>query len=83
MPSLGESVPQILLIITAVVSFAAGVYCLVRFGKTRKNVFLILGLLFTFLLPGICVYLVAHWLVQAQPPTPIITYGPPPDHNVP
>jgi len=61
-------------VLLSLASFGAGVYCLVRYAKTRKAVLLIVGLILTFLLPGICLVFA---LVVFIPSTTIV-YGPPP-----
>jgi hypothetical protein len=81
MPTLPDSLPQIILIALAVISCAAGIFCLIKFAKTRRPLFLILGLLLTFILPGVCLYLIAR--TGTPPVDSIMTYGPPPSHDVP
>jgi len=66
-------------IILSLASLGAGIYCLVRYAKTRKVVFLIVGLILTFFLPGIC--LVAVLVVYI--PSTTIVYGPPPTFPTP
>jgi len=61
-------------IILSLASLGAGIYCLIRYARTRKAALLIVGLVLTFILPGIC--LVAA-LVAFIPSTTIV-YGPPP-----
>jgi len=63
-----------LALVLALASLAAGIYCLVRYAKTRKVALLITGLVLTFVLPGICLVLA---LVSFIPSTTIV-YGPPP-----
>ena len=61
-------------VILSLVSLAGGIFCIVRYVKTRKIVFLIVGLLLTFILPGlfICAALVVFI------PSTMVVYGPPP-----
>jgi CHASE2 domain-containing sensor protein len=58
---------------------AAGVVCLIRYGKTRKSVFLIVGLLLTLLLPG-CIILLAILVILPQA---FVVYGPPSSNYIP
>ncbi|GEM_PF-6480149 len=85
MQSASELLPWIITITAAAISFAAGILCLVRFAKTRKPLYLVLGLLLTFLVPGALLYWGTHyWITQGMPPPdPIITYGPPPSTDLP
>jgi hypothetical protein len=80
MPSTPELLPWIIAIAAAVLSFAAGMLCLIRFVKTRKPLFLGLGLLLTFLLPGVLLFLSTQ---MASPPDPVMVYGPPPSADAP
>ncbi len=51
-----------------------GIFCLVRYAQTRRNLFLILGLVFTFVVPGLLVcFVFGIWI-----PNTIVAYGPPP-----
>ncbi len=79
----------ILVIIVAVLlslaSMGGGVYCIVRYAKTRKVVLLIVGLILTLVLPGLflCavlgIYIPSAMIVYGPPPPPTnIVYGPPP-----
>lgn len=75
----------ILAVLFSLASLGGGVYCIVRYAKTRKVVFLIVGVILTFLLPGIClcaalgVYIPSTTIVYGPPPLPTtIVYGPPP-----
>jgi hypothetical protein len=61
-------------IILSLVSLAGGIFCIVRYVKTKKIALLIVGLLLTFILPGICLCLVLVSFI----PSPMIVYGPPP-----
>ena len=61
------------------VPFAVGVTLLVRYMRTRRRLFLVLGLLFTFVLPGLLILsLAAGWL-----PLPGMVYAPPPHFTPP
>jgi len=72
-------------IILGLVSLGSGIYCIVRYARSRKVVMLIVGLILTFIVPGIfvCVVLGAFipntLIVYGTPPSPtMIVYGPPP-----
>jgi hypothetical protein len=74
----------VIAVILSLASLGSGIYCLVRYAKTRKVVFLIAGLILTFILPGIClcavvgVYIPSTTIVYGPPPSTTIVYGPPP-----
>lgn len=55
-------------------SFGAGIYFIVRYAKTRRTLFLILGLVLMFILPGVCLCVVLGVYI----PSTTIVYGPPP-----
>ena len=55
-------------------SLGGGIYCLVRYARTRRTSYLIAGVALTFVLPGICLLIV---LVGFIPNTTVV-YGPPP-----
>ena len=61
-------------VILSLVSLAVGIFFIVRFAKTRKTAYLIVGLLLTFIVPGalLCLALVVFI------PTTMVVYGPPP-----
>jgi len=61
-------------IILSLVSLAVGVFYIVRYAKTRKKAYLIVGLLLTFILPGVCLCLALVVFI----PSTMIVYGPPP-----
>lgn len=69
--------PLIVLIILAVLGLAsliAGIVCLIFYFKTRKTLLLIIGLLLTFLVPGLfCCIVLALWI-----PNAFVVYAPPP-----
>lgn len=61
------------------VLFVVGVALLVRYMRTRRRLLLVLGLLFTFVLPGLLILAwAAGWL-----PMPGIVYAPPPHFTPP
>jgi len=78
--SIIDSLPLICLIALAVISFILGIISLIQFARSRKPLFLILGLVLTFLLPGVCLFLSTRLLT---PPDPFMVYGPPPSNHVP
>jgi nicotinamide riboside transporter PnuC len=72
-------------VILGLVSLGSGIYCIVRYARSRKVVTLIVGLILTLIVPGIflCVALGAFipstMIVYGPPPPPTtIVYGPPP-----
>jgi hypothetical protein len=65
--------------LAAVIIFIIGIYCLIRYWKTRRKALLFAGLIMTFLLPGCLLYLV--FLVGF--PNAFMAYGPPPSNDVP
>ena len=71
-------------IILALVSLGCGIFCIVRYARTRKVVWLIVGLVLTFIVPGelLCVALGVFipnvMIVYGPPPPTNIVYGPPP-----
>jgi hypothetical protein len=73
----------VLAVILSLISLAGGIFCIVRYAKTRKIAFLIIGLILTFIIPGLClfatlvVYIPSATVVYGPPPT-MIVYGPPP-----
>jgi hypothetical protein len=88
MSSIVDSLPTILVIALAIVSFVLGILFLVLFARRRKILFLILGLLLTFILPGVFLCLACLlWLPNAAvvygPPPTIMVYGPPPSNRIP
>lgn len=64
----------VIAVILSLVSLAGGIYCIVRYGKTRKIVFLIVGLLLTFILPGLFIWAALAVFI----PSTMVVYGPPP-----
>ncbi len=58
----------------ALLLFVLGVCLLIRYARTRRRLPLVLGLLFTFVLPGLLILAwAAGWL-----PLPGMVYAPPP-----
>ncbi len=65
---------SILAALLGLASLIAGIVCLVRYAQTRQTLFLVLGLLLTFILPGMVVCCaLSVWI-----PSVMVTYGPPP-----
>jgi len=64
----------ILAVIFSLASLGGGVYCIIRYARTRKTIFLILGVILMFILPGICLCA----LLGIYIPSTTIVYGPPP-----
>ena len=70
-------------VILSLVSLAGGIFCIVRFAKTRKIAYLIVGLILTFIIPGLCLFatlvvsIPSTTVVYGPPPT-MMVYGPPP-----
>ena len=71
-------------VILALVSLGCGIFCIVRYAKTRKVVWLIVGLVLTFIVPGVLlcvalgVFIPSVMMVYGPPPPTNIVYGPPP-----
>jgi uncharacterized membrane protein YkgB len=79
MSSSSETLLLICLLGLALIAFIAGVVLLIQFARTRKVAYLIIGLLLTFLLPGIlCCLSFLFWA-----PHIFMAYGPPPSNYVP
>ncbi len=82
------NITTILIIAAAVIlalgSLGGGIFCIVRYAKTRKVVWLIVGLLLTFIVPGLLlcvalgVFIPSVMIVYGPPPPTQIVYGPPP-----
>jgi uncharacterized membrane protein YkgB len=79
MSSSSETLLLICLLGLALIAFIAGVVLLIQFARTRKVAYLIIGLLLTFLLPGILCCL--SFLLWA--PHTFVVYGPPPSNYIP
>jgi hypothetical protein len=69
--------------VLSLASLGCGVYCIVRYARTRKVIFLVAGLILTFILPGalfciaLGIYIPSTMIVYGPPPTSVV-YGPPP-----
>ena len=70
--------------ILGLASLGGGIFCIVRYAKTRKAVWLIVGLVLTFIVPGLLfcvalgVFIPSTIIVYGPPPPTTIIYGPPP-----
>jgi hypothetical protein len=64
-------------VLLALASLGGGIYCLIRYAKTRKKAFLIVGLILSFILPGIFLCIALGIFI----PSTMIVYGPPPEIN--
>lgn len=62
-------------VVLSLISLAGGIFCIIRYVKTRKIAFLIVGLILTFILPGL--FLCAFLMVFI--PSTMVVYGPPPN----
>jgi hypothetical protein len=67
---------MIIAILCFLASLAGGIVCIVRYVRTRKVAMLILGLVLTLVVPGICLCIA---LAVAIPGT-LMAYGPPPEY---
>jgi hypothetical protein len=72
--SIAVIVGTLVIAVLGLTSLAAGIFCLVRFMRTRNRVLLVVGLLLTFVAPGVLFCLaVALWA-----PAATVVYGPAP-----
>ncbi len=63
-------------IVLGLISSGIGIFFLVRYVRTRKRSYLVIGLLLTFIVPGLLgCFSFSVWL-----PNAFIAYGPPPDY---
>lgn len=73
----------IISVIIAVISLIFGIFFLIKYAKTRKNIYLIVGILLTFVIPGIIIYIIFMFYTGSSPmieygPNPGMLYGPGP-----
>jgi hypothetical protein len=61
-------------VILSLISLGCGIFCIVRYAKTRKVVWLIGGLILTFIVPGLLICVALGVFI----PSTMIVYGPPP-----
>ena len=64
-----------ILAITAIVSFVFGILSFIKYSKKRKTIYLVLGILLTFIVPGILLYLIFRFYVIP----PMVVYMPNPN----
>jgi hypothetical protein len=69
------SLGLLIAVVVSVVSFVVGVYCMIRYGKTRQVGLVYAGLLLMFILPGV---LLLGTLNGFRPPA-MGCYGPDPN----
>ena len=77
--SIAVVVGTVVVAVLGLVSLAAGIFCLIRFMRTRRRALLVVGLLLTFVAPGILFCLIVGYWVPAA----LIVYGPPPPELAP
>jgi hypothetical protein len=66
------------LVIVSIISLIFGILSFVKYSKTRKNTYLFLGILLTFIVPGILLYLA----LKIYSPSTMIDYMPGPDNGM-
>jgi len=62
-----------------IASLLLGIFFLIRFAKTKKRLFLILGIIFALIIPGIIVYTIFRYrpgMTMVYGPPPGVMYGP-------
>jgi hypothetical protein len=65
------------LVVLALGSLAGGIVCLVKYAKTKEKTFLILGILFTFVIPALLLFFAFKTQVMVgYGPAPMMDYGP-------
>jgi hypothetical protein len=72
--SIAVIVGTVVIAVLSLASLAAGIFCITRYMRTRKRVLLVVGLLLTFVAPGILFCLV----VALWAPAATVVYGPAP-----
>lgn len=77
--------PMILVLIlgaVGVASLVGGIVSLVKYAQTKSKLMLVLGIVLTFVVPGILLYLAFRiWVMDTMisyGPAPMIEYGPMP-----
>jgi len=72
----------ITLVILAIASLIGGIISLVKFAKTKNKLMLVLGIIFTFIVPAILLYFAFKiWTLNTvimYGPAPAVIYGPSP-----
>lgn len=67
-----------LLVIAVIVSIVFGILSFIKYGKTGERKFILLGILLTFIIPGLLLYFVLRFYVLS----PTIVYMPGPGPNM-
>jgi uncharacterized membrane protein len=72
----------LILVVLAIASLVGGIISLVKYAKTKNKLMLILGIVFTFIIPGILLYFAFRiWVMDTMivyGPAPMMVYGPMP-----
>lgn len=69
----GGIIIAVIVLILFLISIVFGIFCLIRYARTRKYSYLIIGMILTFLIPGVVFCLFLIWI-----PSTIMAYAPPP-----
>jgi uncharacterized membrane-anchored protein len=62
------------LVIVSIISLIFGILSFIKYSKTRKNTYLVLGIILTFVVPGILLYLAFRFYVSST----MVVYMPAP-----
>lgn len=72
----------LILVVLAIASLVGGIICLVKYAKTKNKLMLILGIVLTFVVPGILLYSAVRFTLMdtivLYGPAPVMEYGPMP-----
>jgi len=68
----------VIVIIAIIVSIIFGIFSFIKYGKTGKKKFLFLGIILTFVVPGIVLYIVLRTYIFST----AIVYMPGPGTNI-
>lgn len=72
------------LVILAIISLVFGIKFLIKYNQTRKKLHLVLGILLTFIVPAVLLFLAFNFWrynpnsIIAYGPNPMMEYGPGP-----
>ena len=70
----------IILALVGIISLAAGIISLIKYARTKSKLFLVLGIMLTFVVPGIILFVVFRiWPIDTgvvYGPGPGVLYGP-------
>ena len=70
-----------IIVAVAIIFLIGGILCLVKYSKTKKKIFLILGIILTFVFLGIALYYVFRiFTAVTYGPASGMAYGPAPLH---